>query len=337
MATDLAAVAKRLPPELRVRASEDADIERVVEFQNRWATPSHWMSPAAARAMMTASPEPLRIALLVEDGGGAIQAVGVVSNGGLFASPDGSWRVGLRVAPEWRRRGVARSLLEQLEDHARTSKASRLVAAVRGDEPDGARFAEALGYKAFHERIDSYIDVPSFDASAFEDPDESARRAGVRLATYAELLRERVADVEAFQRELLPVIWAMARDVPSPTPMPDQPPPFEQAKRMFFEGPGIDPSSTIVALRDGHPIAMTVTMVKENGTAYTNFTGVSRAERGKGIALAMKLRALRDLRARDVKLFGTTNDEQNAAMRGINRRLGYVPDPPTAMYEKRFA
>nr|MDP9282334.1 GNAT family N-acetyltransferase [Chloroflexota bacterium] len=211
------------------------------------------------------------------------------------------------------------------------------IAAVRGDEPNGARFAEAMGYKAFHERIDAYIDVPSFDSSAFEDPDESARRVGVRLATYAELLRERADDVEAFQRELLPVIWAIVRDVPAPTPMPEQPPPFEQAKRMFFEAPGIDPPSTIIALRDGRPIAMTATMVKENGTAYTNFTGVSRAERGKGIALAMKLRALRELRVRDVKLFGTTNDEQNAAMRGVNRRLGYAPEPPTTLYEKRFS
>jgi hypothetical protein len=51
VATDLAAVAKRLPPELRVRASGDADVERVVEFQNRWATPSGWMSPAAMRGI----------------------------------------------------------------------------------------------------------------------------------------------------------------------------------------------------------------------------------------------------------------------------------------------
>jgi len=78
-------------------------------------------------------------------------------------------------------------------------------------------------------------------------------------------------------------------------------------------------------------------VVKENGAAYTNFTGVAREERGKGLALALKLRALRELRARGVKLFGTTNDEQNAAMRGINRKLGYVPDPPTTMYEKRFS
>ena len=60
-------------------------------------------------------------------------------------------------------------------------------------------------------------------------------------------------------------------------------------------------------------------------------------ERGKGIALAMKLRALRTLNERGVKLFGTTNDEQNAAMRGINKKLGYVPDPPTVMYAKTLS
>ena len=42
-----------------MRGRLDADIERVAEFQNRWATPSQWMSPAASRAMQNASPEPL--------------------------------------------------------------------------------------------------------------------------------------------------------------------------------------------------------------------------------------------------------------------------------------
>lgn len=337
MATDLDVIAKGLPPELRVRVGEDADLERTVEFQNRWADAGHWMSPTAARAMWTASPDPSRFALVVEDLRGEIQAIAVTSSGGLFASPDGSWRVTVRVAPEWRRRGVARSLLERIEEHARHGGAKRLISPVRGDEPEGGGFAKNSGYSSFHQRIDSYIEVAKFDASKFDDPDEIARRAGVQLVTFAEKNSGSASDVEAFQRELLPVIWEMARDVPAPTPMPEQPPPFELARKMFFEGPGTDPRSTVVVLRDGHPVGMTVTMVKENGAAYTNFTGVTRPERGKGLALAMKLRALRELRARGVKLFGTTNDEANAAMRGINKRLGYVPEPPTTMYEKRFS
>src|SRR5207247_5085553 len=108
VATDLTAVAKLLPPELRVRGRLDADIERVAEFQNRWATPSQWMSPAASRAMQKASPEPLRLVLLVEDTGGAIQAIGSTSNGGLFASPDRSWRGALGDAPASGPPGAAR-------------------------------------------------------------------------------------------------------------------------------------------------------------------------------------------------------------------------------------
>lgn len=337
VATDLDVVARRLPPELRVRVAEDADLERTVEFQNRFADAGRWMSPTAVRAMSAAMPDPTRFALLVEDARGEIQAIAVTSGGGMFVPPDGSWRLTLQVAPEWRRRGLARSLLERIEVHARDEGAKRLIAPVRGDEPEGARFAEASGYRAFHQRIDSYIQVAKFDASTFDDPDEIARGAGVELATFAEKTSGTPEEVEAFQRELLPVIWEMARDVPSPTPMPAQPPPFEVSRKIFFEGPGIDRTSTIVALRDGRPVGVTATMVKENGAAYTNFTGVVRAERGKGLGLAMKLRALRELRARGVTLFGTTNDEANAAMRGINQRLGYVPEAPTTMYEKRFA
>ena len=336
MTAEPTATGRSLPAELHAYEPGDRDLERIVEFQNRFGPPAHWTSVATARHAETAAPEPNRKRFIVEDASGAIVAVAVTSDGGLFRPADGSWRVTLRVDPRWRRRGVGSSMLSRLEAHAAQKRALRLIAAVRANEPEGAAFAKVHGYSPFHERIDAYIDVPNFDAAGFADPDATARQIGVRLATYGELLDENASNVEQFQRAMLPAIWAMARDVPAPTPMPETPPPFEQARRMFFEGPGIDRDTTILALRDREIVGMSVTAVKENGTAYTNFTGVARAERGKGVALAMKLRALRALKERGIKLFGTTNDEQNAAMRGINRKLGYVPDAPTVMYEKKL-
>ena len=326
-----------LPRELTVRQTTDADVERVFEFLNRFATPAQWQSPAVARQMEAATPEPNRLRYVVEERGGAIVAYGATSDGGMFASPDGSWRANVRVDPKWRRRGIGTSLLERLEPHAKGRGAKRLICGIRGTETDALAFAKSHGFVPFHERIDAYIDVPAFDASKFPDPDATMRSAGIRLATYGDLLTEHAADTEAFQRRMLPAFWSMARDVPAPTPMPETPPPFEQAKKMFFEGPGIDRGTTILALRGEDIVGVSVTAVKENGVAYTNFTGVARSERGKGIALAMKLRAMQALRARGIKLFGTTNDEQNAAMRGINKKLGYVPDAPTIMHEKKFA
>jgi GNAT superfamily N-acetyltransferase len=335
--TSEAAPSAALPAGLHIRESGDGDIDRVVTFRNRYATPSQWQTPAAVRQMEAASPEPNRVRLLVEDGADAVVAFGMTGDGGLFRSPDGSWRVNVLVDQRWRQKGVGAFLLARLEAHAKDNGAKRLIAAVRGNEPESAAFATSHGYAQFHERIDAYIDVPAFDAAPFGDPDDKMRRIGIRLATYGALMQEHAADTEAFQRRMYPAIWAMARDVPAPTPMPETPPPFEQSKRAFFEGPGIDPETTIVALRGDDIVGMSVTAVKDNGTAYTNFTGVARAERGKGIALAMKLRALAALKKRGIRLFGTTNDEQNAAMRGINRKLGYVPDAPTLMFEKKFS
>ena len=76
--------------------------------------------------------------------------------------------------------------------------------------------------------------------------------------------------------------------------------------------------------------------LNQEGVAYTQFTGTAREGRGKGIALAMKLRAMEELKRKAAKLFGTTNDPANAAMRGINERLGYVPEPPRILLEKQL-
>jgi GNAT superfamily N-acetyltransferase len=308
----------------------------MIEFDNRFADAVHWTSPAAARAFERSNPQPNRLAVLVEHDG-EIVAQGQTSDGGLWAPPDRTWRVGIRVAPDWRRKGIASALDERLEAHARERRASRLICGIRGAEPEGLAFAQTVGYREFHRRIDSYLDVASFDESRFGDPDEVAARAGVRLHSYEALARQHAADLESLQRTLISAFWEWARDVPSPAPLPAEPPPFDRARRMFFEEPGMDQDSTIIAIRGSTPLGVTATAVKENGVASTNFTGVARAERGKGLALAMKLRALRSLRRRGVRLFGTTNDEQNAAMRGINQRLGYVPELPTIMVEKVLA
>jgi len=124
-------------------------------------------------------------------------------------------------------------------------------------------------------------------------------------------------------------------DIPRPEPLPP-PPPFEAVREVYFENDTFARDSSVVALRDGRVVGTSITIIDPEGVAYTVYTGVDRAERGKGIALAMKLAILDRLKARGIKLFGTTNDEANAPMRGINAKLGYVMAPPTIEVEKVF-
>ncbi len=48
----------------------------------------------------------------------------------------------------------------------------------------------------------------------------------------------------------------------------------------------------------------------------------------------MKLRAIAVLKERGVALFGTTNDKDNVPMLTVNRKLGYVPEPPSIRMKK---
>ena len=65
----------------------------------------------------------------------------------------------------------------------------------------------------------------------------------------------------------------------------------------------------------------------DGAVADTQDTAVVRSHRGKGLARWVKAESLRLLAADrpDVALVGTTNAEENAAMRHVNELLGFVP------------
>ncbi len=320
---------------LRVREVTLGDLDRIVEFGNRHARAVDWQDPAMVRRFEAGNPQPNRLSLLVETAADEIIAAGLSSDGGHFRAAEGAYRTGIRVDPAWRRRGVGSHLLARLEGHARAKGAPKSQTNVRGDEPEGVSFATRHGYVEYHRRIDSYLDVPTFAPAGIPSAAEAEARSGARFAAYQVVAAERGAALEAFQRELYDFITAQSRDIPRPDPMPE-PAPFEAVRGMFFSGHAFDEDASLITLRADRIVGVTITSLNEQGIAYTQFTGTARDERGKGIALAMKLRAIAELKRKGAKLFGTTNDPANAAMRGINERLGYVPEPPRILLEKKL-
>jgi mycothiol synthase len=61
--------------------------------------------------------------------------------------------------------------------------------------------------------------------------------------------------------------------------------------------------------------------------AVNLLTAVRRGWRGRGIATALKRAQIEAARAAGIERIFTTNDETNLAMRGVNARLGYEPEP----------
>jgi RimJ/RimL family protein N-acetyltransferase len=83
---------------------------------------------------------------------------------------------------------------------------------------------------------------------------------------------------------------------------------------------------SFVAFADGVAAAVSLVIADiPSGRAHSMFTGTLRAYRGRGLALAAKLASIRWAAANGIAMMATANDETNAPMLAINRRLGYRP------------
>src|SRR5436190_14143979 len=95
-----------------VREGTEADLDRLVEFQNRYARPGRTQSVELSRRFEEANPEPNRLWLIAEDASGAIVASASASDGGVLGGGQNRWRANVRVAPDHRGRGLGSALLE---------------------------------------------------------------------------------------------------------------------------------------------------------------------------------------------------------------------------------
>jgi RimJ/RimL family protein N-acetyltransferase len=101
---------------------------------------------------------------------------------------------------------------------------------------------------------------------------------------------------------------------------------YEEWAEHVLEHPLFSPEGSFVVFDDGEAAALSLLIVDhETGRATSMFTGTRRAFRGRGLALAAKLASIEWANANGVTSMHTYNDETNAAMLAVNRRLGYAP------------
>ena len=331
---NLDAIARLLPRGYAARPFRDEDREALVAIGNAEAHPVQQESAEEWRRWEALMPDPTALRLVVEATGAGIVGGANVSTGGPFPAPDGSARGGLRVAADHRRRGIGSALLPALEEDARRRGAPFLRSGARADQPVALDWALKRGYREIGRRIQAFVDLTRFDPKPWEERHRRPLANGIRFATVAELLAGRD---EAAREDLYHGIWEAERepfeDVPVATPMSHWP---YDAFRRTWDSPGAAPDLSILAFDGDEIVGMTTSYRSEGDKAGTGFTGVARAHRGRGIAFALKVDALRRAKAAGLRWMTTTNDEPNKAMRGINYELGYEMLPAHVQVEKKL-
>jgi mycothiol synthase len=228
----------------------------------------------------------------------------------FFHSPAGGY-AHVYVAPAQRRRGLATALLERVVARCRELGGVRLYASHATDA--GAAFASSVGAVDVQRELKSILELGAANLPEPRAP------SGWRLVTWIECVPDEHIDAYARARVAMD-------DAPGVAGVPEGSIDRIRASEEALRQRGREMRLT-VALRDGEVGAFTELRLSPGAQAgFTDDTGTATEHRGQGLATAVKLESLRRFRADhpDVPLVATSNDETNAAMLAINRKLGFV-------------
>ena len=252
----------------------------------------------------------------------------IVGSGDLYhaqwAFHADKYHLDVMVDPDARRRGLGTALYEDLLRVARERKAIQLVAGVKESMTDGVEFAAHRDFKEAKRDWESRLDVSAFDATAFA---EAPRRAAAEGITITTLAAELARDPESLHA-VYDLDCDCGRDVPATDPF--TPLPFETWRKEVLESPNSTPDGFYIAVsRDGRYLGLSNLWrsLEDPSFIWQGLTGVSREARGKGIAMALKLKTVEYARANGIREIKTWNDQRNRPMLRINEAMGFAKQP----------
>jgi hypothetical protein len=160
------------------------------------------------------------------------------------------------------------------------------------------------------------LDTDRFDDASFEPYLRQAQRAGTRFTTMAAL-----GDAPEQRQALYQLNKACSADIPDRGPFYT----YDEYVTQRIDVATFDPHGVMVATRGAGWIAMSATSLHpEQQFAFSEMTGVLAPHRGQGLSLALKLLAIRFVRASGYHRLVAFHHPRNHTAIAMNRRLGFV-------------
>ena len=162
------------------------------------------------------------------------------------------------------------------------------------------------------------LDVGTFDEPSFEPYLRQAHDDGIKFASMADL-----GDTGEHRRALYDLNKACSADIPGRGEFFS----YDEYLASRIEVPTFGPAGVILALSGDEWIGMSATSLRpDRGYAFSEMTGVRRPYRGRGLSLALKLLAVRFVRASGYQYLVAFHHPGNIPAITMNRRLGFVTD-----------
>jgi GNAT superfamily N-acetyltransferase len=313
-----------------LRADLPGDYEALAQIHTA-AIPNDPVTAAWMKRIYENPPEHCRRAIYVASIDGERIGYATFSQHVWSYAPD-KFSVEVQVRPEYQRLGIGHALYQHLWAALSPAQPRLLIAHARVDLEAGQRFAEARGYREMDRDWESWLDPSRISLERFNGIQDRLAAQGIEIKTLVEL-KESDPD---YQRKVYELDWEASQDIPTAQELTQ--PPFEQYQKDVFENQNLIPDAFFVAV-DGDRFAGTTSLWRNQahaGELKTGFTGVARAYRRRGIALALKLRAVTYAQDQGIATVRTWNAKGNRPMLAINERLGFVRKTGWVIYQKEI-
>jgi len=223
--------------------------------------------------------------------------------------------------------GLYNTILEALEEFDPIS----LFVHARTDRPHAISFLENRGFMEYRREGDSILDPTEFDPMPYLKLERQLRMEGIEIKTLRELESDPHRD-----RKLYKLSWEINRDAPGMQNETYRD--FETFKKEeIYASYRID-DGFFIAVHQGDYIGQCSLMhYAADNSLFHDLTGVRKEYRGRGIALALKVRALCFAQTAGYSLVKTDNEINNRRMLEINERLGFKRLPDWIFFEKIIA
>jgi len=286
---------------MRIREVEDRDAAVVARLLGA-ADDARVISAEAIRHMRRTQPERARMLELVAEVDDVVVGRGIAGLNTSTTTEGAAWSF-VTVDTGHRERGIGDELGRRMLDHLSEIGATKATSFFRWTE-EGERWAIARGWSRLLSGPLIAVDPRKVPAPSLPD--------GYRCVALTDLAPEAVYEA----------VREAAVDEPTPVPHDD----FRLDDFLReWNDPVMDlESSTAVLDEEGGVVAFAFLNASGDRASH-GFTGTMREHRGFGLATAAKRRTLQAAAARGVTRVTTSNAEENAAMRAINRKLGFEP------------